>query len=35
MRDRLTDSELERIAEFATTPKYKRTPDQLVPDDED
>jgi hypothetical protein len=33
MRGQLTDSDWERIAEFADTPKYERTPDQLVPND--
>jgi hypothetical protein len=29
----LTDSDLERIVEFANTPKYEREPEILVPDD--
>lgn len=35
MRGQLTESDWERIAEFAATPKYERTPDQLVPDEQD
>lgn len=28
----LSDSEMDRITEFAKTPVYKRTPEQLMPD---
>lgn len=31
MTEHLTDEELERIAEFANTPKYRRSPELLVP----
>lgn len=31
----LSDSERERIAEFAETPKYERDPEMLAPDDDD
>lgn len=31
----LSDSEQERIAEFAATPKYKRDPEMLSPDDDE
>jgi hypothetical protein len=33
MQGRLTDSEWERITEFARTPMHERTPEQLVPED--
>lgn len=33
MPDYLSDSELERMEEFASTPKYKRKPDLLIPSD--
>jgi hypothetical protein len=32
MADRLSESDLDRIAEFTNTPRYKRSPDQLIPD---
>ena len=35
MPEHITDSELERMAEFANTPTYLRTPEQLLPDDAD
>jgi len=35
MQGRLTDSEWERITEFARTPMHERTPEQLVPEDAD
>jgi hypothetical protein len=35
MDGRLTDSEWERIAEFARTPMHERTPEQLIPEDRD
>lgn len=28
----LTESDMERITEFASTPKYRRTPEMLQPD---
>ncbi len=31
----LSESERERIAEFAATPKYKRDPEMLAPDDDE
>jgi len=31
----LSESDRERIAEFAATPKYKRDPEMLAPDDPD
>lgn len=34
MGDHLSDNELERISEFANTPKYKRSPEQLLPGEE-
>lgn len=30
----LTESEKRRLAEFASTPKYKRDPEMLLPNDE-
>lgn len=33
MQGRLTDSEWQRITEFAQTPMHERTPDQLVPEE--
>jgi hypothetical protein len=33
MEGRLTDSEWDRITEFAKTPMHKRRPEQLVPDE--
>lgn len=35
MAGHLSESELNRIAAFANTPKYKRNPDLLVPTDDD
>lgn len=32
MKGRLTESEWQRIAEFAETPKHQRCPEQLLPD---
>lgn len=32
MADRLSESELSRIVEFANTPRYKRAPEQLLPE---
>lgn len=34
MGSHLTESERERITDFATTPKYKRDPEMLLPADE-
>ena len=31
MPEHLSDSELERMKEFAETPAYKREPEQLLP----
>lgn len=31
----LSEQELERISEFASTPKYERDPEQLLPDGSD
>lgn len=33
MESSLTESDMERIAEFASTPKYAREPTMLIPDD--
>lgn len=33
MQGRLTDSEWQRITEFAETPMHERTPDQLIPEE--
>lgn len=30
----LTESDRQRMSEFAATPKYKREPEMLVPDDD-
>jgi len=35
MPEHITDSELERMTEFANTPTYLRTPEQLLPEDAD
>jgi hypothetical protein len=35
MGDFLSDSDLDRIAEFAATPEYERNPELLVPDDDE
>lgn len=35
MSDWFTDEELDRIAQFAASPKYSRKPTMLLPDDED
>lgn len=35
MPGHLSDDEKQRIAAFANTPKYRRTPDQLLPEDDD
>lgn len=31
----LSEEEIERIRKFANRPRYKRSPDELVPADED
>lgn len=31
MADYLSEGDLERMEQFASTPKYKRDPEQLVP----
>jgi hypothetical protein len=33
MVQHLSDNELERISEFANTPSYKRSPEQLLPEE--
>lgn len=33
MLEHISDSELERMNEFAKTPVYARRPEQLLPDD--
>lgn len=33
MAGRLSEDEMKRIAQFAKTPKYKRSPDHLLPED--
>ena len=35
MADYLSESDLKRMKQFASTPKYERDPDQLVPQDAD
>lgn len=37
MSEHLTEQDLERIEDFANTPRYKRSPDELLPsrDDDD
>lgn len=35
MADCLSESDRARITEFVNTPRYQRTPEQLIPDDED
>lgn len=34
MADHISESEMERIEAFVETPAYKRSPDQLLPGDE-
>jgi hypothetical protein len=34
MVQHLSENELERITEFAETPTYKRSPEQLLPENE-
>lgn len=33
MVEHITEREMELIAEFANTPMYKRSPEQLIPED--
>lgn len=35
MAEFLSDKDLDRIAEFNATPRYKRDPEQLVPDSDE
>jgi hypothetical protein len=35
MTEFLSDRDLDRIAEFASTPKYEREPEQLMPSEDD
>jgi hypothetical protein len=35
MPDLISDEERERMAEFATTPKFRRRPEQLLPEPEE
>lgn len=35
MADTISASERDRIIEFVNTPRYKRTPEQLLPEDAD
>jgi hypothetical protein len=35
MAEHITEREMELIAEFAETPMYKRSPEQLIPEDEE
>jgi hypothetical protein len=35
MSRHISDSERERMEEFARTPVYKREPDQLLPDEDE
>jgi hypothetical protein len=35
MADFLSDSDLDRIAEFVATPKYEREPEILIPREEE
>jgi hypothetical protein len=35
MPEYLSEQDLDRIAEFASTPKYKRNPDLLVPNEDE
>lgn len=34
MPEFLSERDLDRIAEFASTPEYERNPEQLVPEEE-
>lgn len=33
MTEHITETEMERIREFANTPVFRRDPEQLMPDD--
>lgn len=35
MGGKLSEDELRRLQEFSRTPRYDRTPEMLLPDDED
>lgn len=35
MPEHLSQSEIDRISEFVSTPKYERTPEMLVPNEEE
>lgn len=35
MEDTISASERDRIIEFVNTPRHKRTPEQLLPEDDD
>lgn len=35
MREHLSADDIERIEKFANSPRYKRSPDDLLPDSED
>lgn len=35
MTEFLSDRDLDRIAEFASTPKYERDPEQLIPKEDE
>lgn len=35
MTEFLSECDKDRIAEFASTPLYERTPEQLIPDEDD
>ncbi len=35
MPEHITETDMERIREFANTPTFRREPDQLVPDSDD
>lgn len=35
MAHRITEADQRRMAEFANTPKYRRAPDLLEPDDDE
>ena len=35
MTEFISESDLDRIAKFTATPQYKRSPEQLIPTDEE
>jgi len=35
MSNRISEEELERMREFASTPKFRRQPEQLLPESEE